>query len=252
MKVITWNVNGLRNVYKKRFLAFVAKIRPDILCLQEIKIQPEQLQKLTIPRGYHLFYDCAQKPGYSGVVVLTKEKPKRVEDKTGSVRFDQEGRFLKLTFPEFALINFYLPHGGRLKENLGYKLEVYRYFLKRLAKIKNRPLILAGDFNIAHREIDLARPKQNQNNIMFTSEERKQLDSLVDLGFVDTFRVFHQDGGHYTWWPYFANARERNLGWRIDYCFISQPLLSELKGAFILPRVGGSDHCPAGIELKPF
>ncbi|MDP2926851.1 MAG: exodeoxyribonuclease III [bacterium] len=250
MKIITWNVNGIRSVYKKGFLNFIAKVKPDILCLQEIKIQPEQLEELTIPKGYHLFFNCAQKPGYSGVAVLTKEKPKLVEDKTGLVRFDQEGRFLKLTFSKFILINFYFPHGGRQKENLDYKLETYRFFLKYLNKIKNKHLILTGDFNIAHQEIDLARPKQNQNNIMFTSEERKQIDKLVGLGFVDAFRVFHKDGGHYTWWPYFALARQRNIGWRIDYCFISKPLLPRLKKTFILPEILGSDHCSAGIELN--
>jgi exodeoxyribonuclease-3 len=251
MKIITWNVNGIRNVYKKGFLKFVAKTKPDILCLQEIKIQPEQLEKLTVPKGYSLFFNCAQKPGYSGVAVLTKKKPERVEDKAGFTRFDREGRFLKLVFPKFILINFYFPHGGRLKENLGYKLKTYRLLLARLAKTKNKPLILAGDFNIAHQEIDLARPKQNRNNIMFTAEERKQLDNLINLGFVDTFRVFHKEGGHYTWLTYYKKAKEKGLGWRIDYCFVSRSLLSCLKDAFILDKITlGSDHRPSGINFE--
>ncbi len=251
MKILTWNVNGIRSVYRHGFLSFVEKERPDILCLQEIKIQPAQLKKLVIPKGYSMFFNCAQKPGYSGVAVFAKEKPERVEDKTGFAKFDQEGRFLKLTFPKFVLINLYFPHGGRQKENLDYKLGVYKFLLMRLARIKSKPLILAGDFNIAHKEIDLARSKQNQNNIMFTPSERKQIGDLINMGFIDTFRVFHKEGGHYTWLTYFKNARKKGLGWRIDYCFISKPLLPCLKDAFILSGISlGSDHCPTGIDLK--
>jgi len=250
MRILTWNVNGIRSVYKKGFLDFVTKEKPEILCLQEIKIQPVQLKELVIPKGYSVFFNCALKPGYSGVAVFTKGKPQKVDCRIVLKRFDREGRFLKLVFPEFTLINFYFPHGGRQKENLNYKLEVYRFFLKYLARIKNKSLILVGDFNVAHQEIDLARPKNNKNNIMFTPAERRQIDALINLGFTDAFRVFHPKGGHYTWWPYFANARKRNLGWRIDYCFVSKALRLRLNKAFILPKVRGSDHCPTGIELR--
>jgi len=166
-------------------------------------------------------------------------------------RFDNEGRSLRLDFAEFSLLNFYLPHGGRQKENLDYKLEVYEYligYLKEFLKHQKK-LILAGDFNIAHKEIDLARPKENQNNIMFTPEERNQADRLLALGFIDTFRQFHKEGGHYSWWPYSFEARKRNLGWRIDYIFISQVLAPKLKNAFILSQVDGSDHCPVGAKI---
>ena len=254
MKIITWNVNGLRSVWQKGFLAFVSQTKPDILCLQEIKIQPEQLEKLEVPKGYCLFSNCAQRKGYSGVAIYLNKSCARshlaqIENSLGLDRFDDEGRFLQLKFPKFTLINLYLPHGGRQKENLDYKLKVYDFLLKRLARRKNRPLILAGDFNVAHQEIDLARPRQNQNNIMFTPAERKQLDDLITLGFIDTFRVLNPEGGHYTWWPYFADARKRNLGWRIDYCFVSKLLLPRLKKSFILSKVLGSDHCPVGVEL---
>lgn len=250
MKILSWNVNGLRAVAKKGFFDWVKKTNSDIVCLQETKAQEKDLtSNLLNPQGYTAFFNSAVKKGYSGVAVYTKQKPLRVKKKLGMKRFDEEGRFLELQYPGFILINFYLPHGGRNKENLAYKLKVYQKIFKYLEKMKKQKLILVGDFNIAHEEIDLARPKQNKNNIMFTIEERKQLDKLLSLGFIDSFRKFHQDGGHYTWWPYFANARQRNLGWRIDYAFVSKNLTNKIKDAFILSKVKGSDHCPIGIEV---
>jgi len=250
MKIISWNVNGLRAVCKKGFLGWLGKTNADIICLQEIKIQPEQLPSdLINPKNYYSFFNFANKKGYSGVAVYVKKKPLSIEKKLGMERFDKEGRILRLEFPDFILINIYIPHGGRQKENLDYKLEVYGYLLNYLKKVENKNIILIGDFNIAHQEIDLARPKGNKNNTMFTPEERKQIDKIIELGFVDTFRKFHKDGGHYTWWPYAFNARQRNLGWRIDYAFVSKPLIPKLKNAFILNKVPGSDHCPIGIEI---
>lgn len=250
MKIISWNVNGLRGVYKRNFLKWLEGTGADVVCLQEIKAQTEQLPSdLIKPRNYYSYFNEALKKGYSGVAAYVKEKPLRVEYELGIKRFDQEGRMLKIEYPEFILITLYFPHGGRRKENLDYKLGVYKYLLNYLKKIKNKNIILIGDFNIAHREIDLARPKQNQKNIMFTPEERKQIDKLLDLDFTDTFRKFHKEGGNYTWWPYFVNARERNLGWRIDYTFTSKALTSKLKNAFIFNKVIGSDHCPIGIEI---
>lgn len=250
MKIISWNVNGIRAVYQRNFLNWLTETKAEIVCLQETKAQVEQLPAdLIKPAGYHSYFNSAVKKGYGGVAVYCKEKPEKIEDKLGIERFDQEGRILKLKYPDFTLFNFYLPHGGRGKENLNYKLEVYNYLLNFLRKIKDQNLILIGDFNIAHQEIDLARPKDNKNNIMFTAEEREQIDKIIDLGFTDTFRKFHQQGGHYTWWPYYARARERNLGWRIDYAFISKKMTPRLKDAFIFNQVFGSDHCPIGIEI---
>lgn len=250
MKIISWNVNGIRAVYRRNFLKWLAEIKADIVCLQEIKAQTEQLPAdLLRPKNYYFYFNQAFKKGYAGVAVYTKKKPKRVNYKLGLKRFDQEGRILELKYPYFTLINIYLPHGGRQKENLDYKLECYKYFFNHLKKIKDKNVILIGDFNIAHQEIDLARPKQNKNNIMFTSEERKQIDKLIGLGFRDTFRKFHKEGGRYTWWPYLNNARQRNLGWRIDYCFTFNKITPKLKNAFILNQVSGSDHCPIGIKL---
>lgn len=265
MKIISWNVNGLRAVYKnlslrsrtllpkgskRNFLKWLQKSKADIVCLQEIKALSEQLQpELIKPKNYYSYFNSAVKKGYSGVAVYAKEKPIKIERKIGMKRFDEEGRILKLEYPNFVLINLYLPHGGRQKENLDYKLKVYKKLFNYLKKFGNKKIIIAGDFNIAHQEIDLARPKQNKNNIMFTSRERKQIDKIIKLGFTDTFRKFHKKGGQYTWWPYFVNARERNLGWRIDYIFTSKILIPKLKKAFILSKIKGSDHCPIGIEM---
>jgi len=251
MKIISWNVNGLRAVYKRNFLGWLDKTGADIVCLQETKTQVNQLPPdLIRTKKYYSYFNSAIRKGYAGVATYVKEKPIAVKDKLGMARFDQEGRILRLEYPDFILINLYLPHGGRQKENLDYKLEVYDFVSVHLEKLKNENIILIGDFNIAHNDIDLARPKQNQNNIMFTPKERKQIDKLVNLGFIDTFREFHKEGGWYTWWPYFANARERNLGWRIDYAFVSKSLTPKLKDGFILNQVKGSDHCPIGIEVS--
>lgn len=250
MKIISWNVNGLRAVYKRNFLKWLKKSSADIVCLQEIKAQTEQLPfDLIKVKNYYSYFNPSVRKGYAGVAVYVKEKPLQVEKGLGMERFDQEGRILKLKYSDFILINLYLPHGGRQKENLGYKLKAYNLLLNYLKKNKRKNIILVGDFNIAHEEIDLARPKDNQNNTMFTPKEREQIDKIINLGFKDTFREFHKEEGQYSWWPYFANARERNLGWRIDYAFLSESLTPKLKSSFILSRVTGSDHCPIGIEI---
>lgn len=250
MRLITWNVNGIRSVYKKGFLESAEKIGADIICLQEIKAEEDKIPDEVVKMdGYFACFNSAQKKGYAGTAVFSKTKPEKISKKIGFERFDREGRFLRLDFEDFILINLYLPHGGRQKENLSYKLEVYDCLLDYLKKLKNKNVILAGDFNVAHNEIDLARPKQNRKNIMFTAEERAQLDKIEGLNFVDSFRKFNQESGNYTWWPYMANARERNLGWRIDYVFISEKLALNLKNAFILNKTLGSDHCPTGVEI---
>ncbi|HHD92539.1 MAG TPA: exodeoxyribonuclease III [Candidatus Portnoybacteria bacterium] len=251
MKILSWNVNGLRAIYRKGFLSWLGKSQADIVCLQEIKAQKEQLpEEIIKPKGYYTYFNSAQRKGYSGTAIFSKEKPRKIKTILGLEKFDNEGRIIKATYKNFILINLYLPHGGRQKENLEYKLEVYRELLSFLKNNRNEKIIITGDFNIAHQEIDLARPKQNKNNIMFTSEEKKQISEIIDLGFIDTFRKFHQEEENYTWWPYAFSARERNLGWRIDYIFISRKLLNNLKDAFILKDIKGSDHCPVGIEIK--
>src|SRR4030067_1096009 len=251
MRIISWNVNGLRSIYQKGFLDWFNKTNSDIVCLQEIKANINQVPfELTQPDSYHLYFNCAKKKGYSGMIIYSKKKALKCTKKLGLDRFDDEGRLLELNFPRFTLINLYLPHGKRDKSDLNYKLKVYKKLINKLEKMKNKNLILIGDFNIAHTEIDLARPSQNKNNIMFTQTERNQINKMLGLGFVDTFRKFNKKSGNYTWWPYFANARAKDLGWRIDYCFVSQKLTAKLKNAFILKNVPGSDHCPIGIEIK--
>lgn len=263
MKIISWNVNGIRAVYRKGFLQWFKEVNADVVCLQEIKAETDKIpQDLVNLPGYFTYFNPAEKPGYAGVAVFCKEKPLQVEQGIGFKRFDKEGRALCLKFgttknsPGFTLFNFYIPFGGREKENLDYKLQVYNYLLNcrgltSTKKVEVRPLLLVGDFNVAHKEIDLARPKENKDNIMFTKEEREQIDRLIEIGFIDTFRKFYpKKAGAYTWWTHFANARERNLGWRIDYCFASQALSGKLKDGFILHKVMGSDHCPVGVVLK--
>jgi len=250
MQIISWNVNGIRSVHRKNFLKWMRKINPDILCLQEIKAQKEQIpEELVKPKGYHAYFNFAERKGYSGVVIYTKKRPLKIEYKLGLKRFDQEGRILKLRYPDFTLINLYFPHGAHDKRNLAYKLKVYNYFINYLKKIQDKNIILTGDFNIAHEEIDLARPKDNKDNIMFTLKERRQIDRIIKLGFIDTFRKFNKKEGNYTWWPYRFNAKEKNLGWRLDYVFVSKTIISKVKKGFILNKVIFSDHCPVGIEI---
>lgn len=250
MKIISWNVNGIRAVYRKNFSKWMAKTNPDILCLQEIKAQKEQIpEELVKPKGYYSYFNFAERKGYSGIAVYSKKKPLRVEYKLGLKRFDQEGRILRIGYRDFILINIYIPYGSRDKINLPYKLKVYNYLIDYLKKNQDKNIILIGDFNIAHKEIDLARPKNNKNNIMFTLEERKQIDRIIELGFIDTFRKFNKKGENYTWWPYKFNAKERNLGWRLDYVFVSKTIISKIKKGFILNKVICSDHCPIGIEI---
>lgn len=252
MKIISWNVNGIRSVFRKGFLDFIEERNPDIVCIQEIKSQEipsGDLFSIDLKDRYNIYINSAEKLGYSGVAVLSKEKPKKVKDKLGMKRFDTEGRFLELVFPSFTLINIYIPHGARDKRNLNYKLEVYERLLDYLGKKVGEKIIITGDFNIAHKEIDLARPKGNINNIMFTFPERMQITKLIELGFIDLFRDRHETAGNYTWWPYRKGLRERNVGWRIDYIFGSNNLRKKVYDAFILKGVLGSDHCPIGIIL---
>lgn len=254
MKIVSFNVNGVRSAYRKGFSEWMLKENPDIVCLQEIKSgevpSTGDLFSPDLSTIYHISINPAKKKGYSGVLVYSKAKPTNISKELGLERFDNEGRILAVEFDNLTLVNLYIPHGGRKKENLGYKLDSYDRLVGRLSKIKDKNVILTGDFNVAHKEIDLARPEQNRNNIMFTPEERLKLDTIVNLGFIDSFREFNKDGGNYTWWPYLKSARDENIGWRLDYIFASKPLTSKLKSAFILKEIFLSDHCPMGIEIN--
>ncbi|MBI2609828.1 exodeoxyribonuclease III [Candidatus Giovannonibacteria bacterium] len=250
MKIITWNVNGIRSVFKAGFKDWLANENPDILCLQEIKISSGELtQEFTEIDGYHSYFNSASRRGYAGVAIYSKIKPLEVEKELKIPRFDSEGRCLKLTFENFSLFNFYIPNGARDKSDMEYKLDVYKELFSLLKKYSKRETLLCGDFNIAHNELDLYYPKQNENNTMFTPEERKQIDLLEKIGYIDSFRKIYPEKKAYTWWPYAFGARERDIGWRIDYIFISQKLENSLESAFTQRETPGSDHGPYGITL---
>jgi exodeoxyribonuclease-3 len=250
VKLISWNVNGLRSVLKKNFLEFLAAEKPDILCLQETKCTADQVEQLW-PAAYKVFWNSAEKKGYSGTAIFTRHKPLKVEPHIGIVEHDREGRVLTAEFDDFFLVNVYVPNSKRELERLPYRQQWDIDFLKYLKKLEEKkPVVFCGDLNVAHTEIDLANPKSNVRNHGFTIEERSGFSAFVAAGFLDTFREFEKDGKHYTWWSPMSGARARNVGWRIDYFLISKALRPRLKKAVIYPHIMGSDHCPVGIELK--
>lgn len=251
MKLLSWNVNGIRAAVKGGFGDFVTKARPDILCLQETKVAREDIPRLEL-EGYRLYWTHAEKKGYSGTATFSKVEPLNVTYGIGIPKHDKEGRVLTTEFEAFYLVNVYVPNSKRDLSRLPYREKEWDVdFLKHLKKLeKKKPVVFCGDLNVAHGEIDLTNPKSNVKNHGFTPQERKGFDRLVEAGFIDTFREFEKAGGHYTWWSRFADCRARNIGWRIDYFLISKSLRPKLKKAFILPEVTGSDHCPVGIELS--
>jgi exodeoxyribonuclease-3 len=254
MKLICWNVNGIRAVLNKGFLEWFSQESPDILCLQETKAHPDQLGfELTHPKGYHAFFSHSKnKKGYSGVVTYTKKKPIKTAEGFGLEKFDQEGRVIVTEFKEFTLFNVYFPNGKQSSDRLNYKLEFYEAFLKHIEalKKKGKKIIFCGDVNTAHKEIDLARPKENEDISGFLPIERKWIDRVIEKGYIDSLREFHKEPDLYTWWSMRSGARARNVGWRIDYIFLHKELKKHLKDAYIMPEVLGSDHCPTAVELK--
>lgn len=254
MKIISWNVNGLRAVTRNGFTEIVKQLQPDILCLQETKLQqeqvPEEVQQLA---DFHQHWHFAERKGYSGVATFSKIKPKEVVTGIGIEKFDREGRVLTSYYEDFILFNIYFPNGQRDHGRVEYKLEFYAELLNIINRLRDEghKVIVTGDFNTAHKEIDLKNPKSNQNTSGFLPEERAWIDRYLANGWIDTFRHFYPDlKDQYTWWSYRFNARQRNIGWRIDYFMVSQNVLPHLKDAFILPEIKGSDHCPIGIELE--
>lgn len=250
MKLISWNVNGLRAVLRKNFLDYLDTEKPDILCLQETKAGPDDVEQLW-PVSYTTYWNSAEKKGYSGTAIFTKTRPLKVTPGIGISKHDREGRVLTAEFSSFFLVNVYVPNSQRELTRLKYRQQWDRDFLRYLKKLERRkPVVFCGDLNVAHTEIDLANPKANAKNHGFTPEERAGFSAFVKAGFIDSFREFEKGGGHYTWWAVFANARARNIGWRIDYFLVSQSLRPRLKRAFIHADVHGSDHCPVGIEIE--
>lgn len=251
-KLLSWNVNGIRAIKGKGFLDWFYKESPDIICLQETKAHLDQLDAdLKEPAGYHTCWNYPERKGYSGVAVFTKERPLDVRYDFGDSGLDLEGRIIVAEYPEFTLFDIYFPNGKSGPERLNYKMTFYENFLRYADSLKDagKKLVICGDVNTAHNEIDLARPKENSKFSGFLPEERAWMDRFFDHGYVDTFRHFNKEPGHYTWWDMKSGARARNVGWRLDYFFVSENLLTSVKRAFIMPGVIGSDHCPVGIVL---
>jgi exodeoxyribonuclease-3 len=252
MKLVSWNVNGVRAALKKGLLEYMTATRADVVCLQEAKAHPGDVQHVAWPTGYEVIWNPAVKKGYSGTVVFTRVKPKSVTLGIGAKDHDTEGRVITVEYEDFQLVNVYQPNSQRGLTRLGYRTEewdpAFLAFLRKLEKKK--PVVFCGDLNVAHQEIDLTNPKTNRRNAGFTEEERTNFTRIIESGFVDTFREFEPGTGHYTWWSQMMNCRARNIGWRVDYFVASAALRGALKRAWISPEVMGSDHCPVGLELK--
>ena len=253
-KLISWNVNGIRSIARKGFHHWLKTSQPDVLSVQETRAWPEQLtDELLRPLGYESFFSCAEKKGYSGVAIYTKEEPLEVIDGIDEPAYDSEGRTLTARFQDFTLINAYFPNGQRDHARVPYKMDYCAHFLThcQAQQAYSDHIVLCGDFNTAHRPIDLARPKSNKNTTGFLSIERAWIDQLIHTGYLDIFREIHGDlEGKYTWWSNRKGVRERNVGWRIDYHFVSTSMSSRVRNAYHLDEVFGSDHCPIALEFE--
>ena len=250
MKIISWNVNGIRAVLKKGFYDFLEQYNPDIICLQETKAHKEQVD-IDLPKYQYQYWNSAVKKGYSGTAIFSKIEPKSVSYGISIEEHDQEGRVITLEFDQYFLVTVYTPNSKRELLRLDYRMQWDKDFLDYVKNLeKDKPVIFCGDLNVAHTEIDLKNPKTNHFNPGFTDEERSSFTKIVESGFIDTFREFTKEGGHYTWWSYMFQARKRDIGWRIDYFCISKVLKSILLDSLILKDVMGSDHCPVMIETK--
>jgi exodeoxyribonuclease-3 len=252
-KILCWNVNGIRALKNKGFLEWLHKESPDIICLQETKVHPDQLDPdLKEPDGYRTFWNYPERKGYGGVATFTKKEPASVKYGFDDVSLDLEGRVIVTEYINFILMNIYFPNGKMGPDRLKYKMDFYDAFLNHSdsLKAKGNRLVICGDVNTAHKEIDIARPKDNEKVSGFLPEERAWIDKFISHGYIDTFRHFNKKPDQYTWWDLKTRARDRNVGWRIDYFFVSENLVSAVSKAFIMSEVIGSDHCPIGIILQ--
>ena len=252
MRLLSWNVNGIRSVIRKGFWDWLQTDAPDLLCLQETRIQTDQLtDKMRNPASYHSYWVAAEKKGYSGVATFSRNEPQAVKIGLGQRQFDVEGRVLTTQFPAFTLVNAYFPSGQRGHERVAYKLEFYNALLSYCQDLRSEGhrVVICGDFNTAHEPIDLARPTQNKKTSGFLPEEREALTRWLETGFVDSFRALHPDEVAYSWWTYRANARARNVGWRLDYFLVDEALMPSVQDASVLGEVPGSDHCPVALWL---
>jgi exodeoxyribonuclease-3 len=253
MKITTWNVNGYRAIMNKKSLDWVDEFEPDILCLQEIKVKPEQLSDEMRERvGYSSAWNAAERPGYSGTAAFFKEKPLSIQAGMGFPEFDNEGRVLRLQYPDFFLYNIYFPNGGQENLRVPYKLDFYAKLLELCLEHNKRGenVIITGDFNTAHNEIDIARPKENEKNTGFMRIERDWIDKYIENGLVDAYRELYPDKVEYTWWSMRLNARPRNVGWRLDYFMVNKDFMPNIKAVEVHGEIMGSDHCPVTLHLK--
>ena len=251
MKLLSWNVNGVRAALGKGLLDWMQAARADVICLQEVKAVAGDVQHVEWPAGYEVVWNPAEKKGYSGTAVLTRRPPLSVALGIGSAEHDREGRAVTVELEECFVVGVYTPNAQPELARLAFRQAWDRALLAHVRRLERRkPVIFCGDLNVAHEEIDLARPKENVGNPGFSEEERAGFRDFLAAGFIDTFREFERGPGHYSWWTYRAGARERNIGWRIDYCLASAALRPRLRRAWIEPHVTGSDHCPVGVELR--
>lgn len=251
--LLSWNVNGLRAVLKKGFGDFLQGHDPDILGIQETKLQQDQLpEEIRQPPGYQTVWSFAERKGYSGTGIFYKQAPERIQAEFAHPVLNHEGRIIELEYPQFTLFNIYFPNGQMSEERLQYKLEFYDEILAYFTGLrkKGKRLIICGDVNTAHKPIDLKHPKENEDRSGFLPIERAWIDKLLASGYIDTFRMFNQEPDQYTWWTYRMRAREKNVGWRIDYFFVSEDLRDNVADAYILSDIYGSDHCPIGLTIK--
>ncbi len=253
MKLVSWNVNGLRACGKKGFLKWFEDEKADIVCVQEIKSRPEDLdENHRHPLKYHSFWNSAEKLGYSGTAVFSKKEPLSIQLGIGDQEFDREGRVMILKYPNFTLINSYFPNSQRDHARLDYKLKFCKKFLKTAEDLRSKGenVIMCADWNIAHKEIDLKNPKSNQKTAGFLPEERAWMTEFLQTGYIDTFRYFEPSGDHYTWWSYRPGVREKNIGWRLDYFITNKENKDRLHSSYHQPETHGSDHCPVTLVLK--
>jgi len=253
MKIISWNVNGIRACGKGGFLKWFEDEKADIVCVQEIKARPDQLElHYQNPLGYHAFWNPAEKPGYSGTAVFSKKEPLNVTMGLGDSDIDREGRVIILKYPKFTLINSYFPNSSRDLSRLPFKLAFCQKFLKKVEALrkKGENIVMCADWNIAHTELDIKNAKGNKKNAGFLPEERAWMDLLLSKGYIDTFRMFEPNGGHYTWWSQRPGVREKNVGWRIDYFITNEEFKKSIKANYHRNEIYGSDHCPVVLELK--
>jgi len=250
--IVSWNVNGIRAAVRNGFMDWLRVSEPDVVCLQETRVHPNEVgEELRAPTGYEAFWHSAQRKGYSGVATFTKKEPLSVRP-SGIEAFDVEGRVMVLEFKDFMLVNAYFPNSQPERARIDYKLAFCQTIFELCNRLREggKNVILCGDYNIAHTEIDLARPKENEENPGYLPEEREAMTRFLSAGYVDTFRHFTKEGGHYTWWSYRGNARAKNIGWRLDYHCVNKEFVPRVKSSVIFSTVTGSDHCPVAITIK--